>query len=94
MATRKSSKLRHSKPPKSEVDQDYSIPLTKIELLDLNDIADGLALLRFVAESTAKEIPLSRAKTLIKKLADQAWNLVHECLDSRWSDLHPDAKLR
>jgi hypothetical protein len=69
-----------------------SIPISREELLLLHDIADGLRLLRDIAQE-APELQLIQAEILINKTARCAWNLIHEELDSRWQDCHPDVDI-
>jgi hypothetical protein len=69
-----------------------SIPISRDELFRLHDIADGLRLLRDIAEA-APEMQLIQAELLIKKTSQCAWNLIHEELDSRWQECHPDVDL-
>jgi|WetSurMetagenome_2_1015567.scaffolds.fasta_scaffold102063_2 hypothetical protein len=69
-----------------------SIPISREELWKLHDIADGLRLLRDIADQ-APEMQLVQAELLIKKTSQCAWNLIHEELDSRWQDAHPDVDL-
>jgi hypothetical protein len=69
-----------------------SIPISKDELFILHDIADGLRLLRDIAQE-APEMQLIQAEILINKTSRCAWNLIHEELDDRWQQLHPDIDL-
>ncbi len=69
-----------------------TIPISREELFRLHDIADGLRLLRDIAED-APEMQLVQAELLIKKTSHCAWTLIHEELDSRWQDHHPDVNL-
>jgi hypothetical protein len=68
------------------------IALSRGELFKLHDIADGLRLLRDITEE-APEMRLIQAELLIKKTSHCAWTLIHEELDSRWQDCHPDVDL-
>ncbi len=70
----------------------YTIPISREELFQLHDIADGLRLLRDIAQE-APELQLIQAEILIKKTSRCAWNLIHEELDSRWQECHPDVDL-
>jgi hypothetical protein len=72
--------------------EEASIPLYREELFRLHDIVAGLKLLRDVAQE-APELQLIQVEILIKKAARDAWNLIHETLDSRWQDRNPDADL-
>jgi hypothetical protein len=36
---------------------------------------------------------LIQAELLIKKTSHCAWNLIHEELDSRWQECHPDVDI-
>jgi hypothetical protein len=69
-----------------------SISISREELFRLHDIADGLRLLRDIADQ-APEMQLVQAELLIKKTSRCAWNLIHEELDSRWQESHPDVDL-
>ena len=71
---------------------ELSIPISRDELFKLHDIADGLRLLRDIAQE-APELQLIQAEILIIKTSRCAWNLIHEELDSRWQDCHPDVDL-
>jgi hypothetical protein len=66
-----------------------AIPISRNELFCLHDIADGLRLLRDIAQE-APELQLIQAEILINKTSRCAWNFVHEVLDDRWQKLHPD----
>ena len=66
-----------------------TIPISREELFRLHDIADGLRLLRDIAQE-APELQLIQAEILINKTSRCAWNFVHEVLDDRWQKLHPD----
>jgi hypothetical protein len=72
--------------------QKYTIPISREELFRLHDVADGLRLLRDIADQ-APEMQLVQAELLIKKTSQCAWNLIHEVLDTRWQDAHPDVDL-
>jgi hypothetical protein len=72
--------------------QKCSIPISREELFRLHDVADGLRLLRDIADQ-APEMQLVQAELLIKKTSQCAWNLIHEELDTRWQDTHPDVDL-
>ncbi len=41
----------------------------------------------------APELQMIQAEILIIKTSRCAWNLIHEELDSRWQECHPDADL-
>jgi hypothetical protein len=69
-----------------------SIPISREELFQLHDIADGLRLLRDITQE-APELQLVQAEMLIKKTSQSAWNLIHEVLDDRWQECHPDVDL-
>ncbi len=69
-----------------------TISISREELFRLHDIADGLRLLRDIAEE-APEMRLIQTELLIKKTSHCAWNLIHEELDSRWQECHPDVDL-
>jgi hypothetical protein len=69
-----------------------TIPISREELFQLHDIADTLKLLRDIAEE-APEIQLIQVEILINKAFRCAWDLIHEELDSRWQELHPDVDL-
>jgi hypothetical protein len=77
---------------KSLKEDQPSIPISRDELFRLHDIADGLRLLRDITEA-APEMQLIQAELLIKKTSQCAWNLIHEELDSRWQESHPDNDL-
>jgi hypothetical protein len=77
---------------KSQKGEKYSIPIARDELFQLHDIADGLRLLREIAQE-APELQLIQAEILIKKTSHCAWNLIHEVLDDRWQECHPNADL-
>jgi len=80
------------KPRKNHNEDQPSIPISRDELFKLHDIADGLRLLRDITEE-APELKLIQAELLIIKTSRCAWNLIHEELDSRWADTHPDIDL-
>ncbi len=69
-----------------------TIPISREELFQLHDIADGLRLLRDIAQE-APELQLIQAEIVIKKTSICAWSLIHEKLDSRWQECHPDIDL-
>jgi hypothetical protein len=69
-----------------------SIPISREELLQLHDIADGLRLLRDITQE-APELQLIQIEILIKKTSQSAWSLIHETLDDRWQECHPDVDL-
>ena len=69
-----------------------SISISRKELFRLNDVANGLRLLRDIAE-VAPEMQLIQAEPLIKKTSQCAWNLIHEELDSRWQTRHSNIDL-
>jgi hypothetical protein len=69
-----------------------TISISRNELFRLHDIADGLRLLRDIAQE-APELQLIQAEILINKTSRCAWNFVHEVLDDRWQKLHPDVDL-
>jgi hypothetical protein len=77
---------------KSPKEHQHSISISRDELFRLHDIADGLRLLRDITEE-APELQLIQAEILIKKTSRCAWNLIHEELDSRWQESHPDMDL-
>ena len=79
-----------SKKPKD--DEKCTIPISRQELFRLHEIADGLRLLRDITEE-APEMRLIQAELLIKKTSHCSWTLIHEELDSRWQDHHPDVDL-
>jgi hypothetical protein len=79
-------------PRKSLKKTQASIPISKEELFRLHDIADGLRLLRDIAEA-APEMQLIQVELLIIKTSRCAWTLIHEELDSRWQAQHPNADL-
>jgi hypothetical protein len=68
------------------------IMLYREELFQLHDVAEELKLLRDIARE-APEMQIIAAEILIKKTSRCAWNLIHETLDSRWADTHPDVDL-
>jgi hypothetical protein len=80
------------KKPSSVPVHKCSIPISREELFRLHDVADGLRLLRDIADQ-APEMQLVQAELLIKKTSQCAWNLIHEELDTRWQDTHPDIDL-
>jgi hypothetical protein len=69
-----------------------TIPISREELFQLHDVADGLKLLRDITQE-APELQLIQAEILIIKTSRCAWNLIHEVLDDRWQDSHPDVDL-
>jgi hypothetical protein len=69
-----------------------TISISREELFKLHDIADGLRLLRDIAQE-APELQLIQAEILINKTSRCAWNLIHEELDGRWQTRHPDVDL-
>jgi hypothetical protein len=77
---------------KSIKETQASIPISREELFRLHDIADGLRLLRDITDA-APEMQLIQAELLIIKTSRCAWNLIHEELDSRWQESHPDNDL-
>jgi hypothetical protein len=87
-------KKPNSKPLKrnSLKETQASISISREELFRLHDIADGLRLLRDIAEA-APEMQLIQAELLIIKISRCAWNLIHEELDSRWQESNPDNDL-
>ena len=83
---------RHTLVPVSKIYRDpgeCSISISREELFRLHDIADNLRLLRDITDE-APEMHLIQAELLIKKTSHCAWNLIHEELDSRWQQCHPD----
>jgi hypothetical protein len=52
----------------------------------------GLRLLRDITQE-APELQLIQIEILIKKTSRSAWNLIHEVLDDRWQECHPDVNL-
>lgn len=79
-------------PRKSLKETQASIPISREELFRLHDVADGLRLLRDITEA-APEMQLIQAELLIIKTSRCAWNLIHEELDSRWQESHPNVEL-
>jgi hypothetical protein len=77
---------------KTKDDEKCTIPISRQELFRLHDIADGLRLLRDITEA-APEMHLIQAELLIQKTSHCAWNLIHEELDSRWQECHPDVDI-
>ena len=77
---------------KSSKGDQPSIPISRDELFQLHDIADGLRLLRDITEE-APELQLIQAELLILKTSHCAWDLIHEELDDRWQEFHPDIDL-
>jgi hypothetical protein len=69
-----------------------TIPISREELFRLHDITDGLRLLRDITEA-APEMHLIQAELLIQKTSHCAWTLIHEELDSRWQEWHPDVDI-
>ena len=69
-----------------------AIPISRNELFRLHDIADGLRLLRDIAQE-APELQLIQAEILINKTSRCAWNFIHEVLDDRWQERHPEVDL-
>jgi hypothetical protein len=76
-------------PRKNLKKRQASIPISREELFRLHDVADGLRLLRDIADA-APEMQLIQAELLIKKTSQCTWNLIHEEFDSRWQTNHPD----
>jgi hypothetical protein len=74
---------------RTRVAEKCTITISREELFRLHDIADGLRLLRDITEE-APEMRLIQAELLIKKTSHCAWTLIHEELDSRWQECHPD----
>jgi hypothetical protein len=72
--------------------ENCTIPISREELFTFHDIADGLRFLRDITEE-APEMRLIQAEILIKKTSHCAWTLIHEELDSRWQECHPDVDL-
>jgi hypothetical protein len=66
-----------------------TISISRDELFRLHDVADGLRLIRDITEA-APEMHLIQAELLIQKTSHCAWTLIHEELDSRWQECHPD----
>jgi hypothetical protein len=79
-------------PKKNQDAEKCAIPISREELFKLHDIADGLRLLRDIAQE-APELQLIQAEILISKTSRCAWNFVHEVLDDRWQKLYPDIDL-
>ncbi|MBN1224159.1 MAG: hypothetical protein JXB23_13005 [Candidatus Aminicenantes bacterium] len=77
---------------KSQKGSEPSIPISREELFQLHDIADGLRLLHDIVEE-APEMRLIQTELLIKKTSHCAWTLIHEEFDSRWQECHPDIDL-
>jgi hypothetical protein len=69
-----------------------TIPISRRELMELHDIAAGLSLLQDIAEK-APSMQFGQAEILILKTSQSAWYLVHDVLDSRWTESHPDVDL-
>jgi hypothetical protein len=69
-----------------------TIPISRDELFRLHDVAAGLQLLRDITKE-APEMQLIQVELLINKTTRCAWNLIHEELDDRWQDCHPDVDL-
>jgi hypothetical protein len=84
--------MKKSVPVKSQRSGEPSIHISKEELFQLHDIADGLKLLRDIAQE-APELQLIQAEILIVKTSRCAWNLIHEVLDDRWQEYNPDVDL-
>jgi hypothetical protein len=72
--------------------ENCTINISREELFRLHDIADGLRLLRDITEE-APEMRLIQTELLIVKTSHCAWTLIHEELDSRWQDSHPDVDI-
>jgi hypothetical protein len=77
---------------KSQKSGEPSIPISREELFQLHEVADGLRLLRDITQE-APELQLIQIEILIKKTSQSAWNLIHEVLDNRWLECHPDVDL-
>jgi hypothetical protein len=77
---------------KTKEAKEPSIPISRDELFQLHDIADGLRLLCDIAEE-APEFQLVQVEVLLKKTSRCAWNIVHEELDGRWQDRNPEVDL-
>jgi hypothetical protein len=77
---------------KTQVAEKCTISISREELFRLHDIADGLRLLRDITEE-APEMQLIQVELLISKTSHCAWYFIHEILDSRWQDCHPDLDL-
>jgi hypothetical protein len=69
-----------------------TIPISRRELLELHDIAAGLSLLQDITEK-APNMQFGQAEILIVKASRSAWYLVHDVLDSRWQERHPNVDL-
>jgi hypothetical protein len=77
---------------RTRVAEKCTITISREELFRLHDIADGLRLLRDITEQ-APEMQLIQTEILIKKTSSCAWNFIHEVLDDRWQECHPDIDL-
>lgn len=83
-------KQKPAETPASEA----TVPITKAELLLLQDVASGLVLLQMIEKGTdGNEIRIGNVGWIIRKIADPLWELAHDDLWSRWDKLNPKAKL-
>jgi hypothetical protein len=69
-----------------------TISISREELFKLHNIAAGIQLLREITKE-APEMQLIQVELLTNKTAHCAWTLIHEELDSRWQERHPDVDL-
>ena len=75
-----------------EPQSEPTIPITKEELLKLQDIASGLEVLRTIAKS-ADDVPIAQVEWIIIKIAGPLWTLAHDELDGRWGQYNPETPL-
>ena len=69
-----------------------TIPITKAELLQLQDVASGLEVLRSIAKS-ADDMSIIQIEWIINKIAEPLWTLAHDELDGRWGKQNPETPL-
>lgn len=85
--------MKTPKPAEAQPSEPY-VPLTKDELLLLQDVADGLSVLQTIARfADDGEVRIIQLEWIIRKIADPLWNLAHDDLWSRWDKSNPEAKL-
>jgi hypothetical protein len=81
-----------SAPSECQKPEEASIPLYRSELFTLHDITEEIKLLRDIARESP-EMQIIQVEILIKRTARDSWNLIHEKLDDRWQEVHPDVDL-
>jgi hypothetical protein len=84
--------MKQPKKPLSELQHEPTMPITKAELLRLQDIARGLEVLQTIAKR-ADDVSLAQVEWVIDKITDPLWTLTHDDLESRWIKCNPDVEL-